>query len=108
MSKLLALALILGAAPAKKAATSMVSPVKEDPWEFDRLTAKVRVKGVPADELTTLAARARNQNAWFDVPSVTAAVAGIAYLLAEAPLRHWAARYPADDYRAPNRGGDGR
>lgn len=55
MSKLLALALILGAAPAKKAATSMASPVKEDPWEFDRLTAKVRVKGVPADELTTLA-----------------------------------------------------
>ena len=52
-----------------------------------------RLATISTDELTTLAARARNQNAWFDVPSVTAAVAGIAHLLAEGPLRRWAARY---------------
>ncbi|WP_210516252.1 aldehyde dehydrogenase family protein [Hymenobacter terricola] len=55
-----------------------------------------RLATLPADELTTLAARARNQNAWFDEPSVTAAVAGIAHLLAEEPLRRWAARYPPE------------
>ena len=66
----------------------------------ERLAAFValgqRLAAISPDELAQLAARARNQNAWFDVPSVTAAVAGIAYLLAEAPLRHWAARYPAE------------
>ena len=66
----------------------------------ERLAAFValghRLATISPDELTTLAARARNQNAWFDEPSVTAAVAGIAHLLAEAPLRQWAARYPAE------------
>ena len=55
-----------------------------------------RLTALSPDELTTLAARARNQNAWFDGPSVAAAIAGIAHLLAEAPLRHWAARYPPE------------
>ena len=45
----------------------------------ERLAAFValgqRLATISTDELTTLAARARNQNAWFDVPSVTAAVA---------------------------------
>ena len=63
----------------------------------ERLAAFValgqRLATITPDELTTLAGRARNQNAWFDAPSVTAAVAGIAHLLAETPLRHWAARY---------------
>jgi hypothetical protein len=66
----------------------------------ERLAAFValghRLAASPADELTALAARARNQNAWFDRPSVGAAMAGIAHLLAEEPLRHWAARYPAE------------
>ena len=66
----------------------------------ERLAAFValgqRLNTIAADELTALAARARNQNAWFDAPSVTAAVAGIAHLLAEEPLRRWAARYPPE------------
>ena len=63
----------------------------------ERLAAFValgqRLNTIAADELTALAGRARNQNAWFDAPSVAAAVAGIAHLLAEEPLRRWAARY---------------
>ncbi len=66
----------------------------------DRLAAFValgqRLATISSDEVTALAARARNQNAWFDLPSVTAAVAGIGHLLAEAPLRHWAGRYPPE------------
>ena len=66
----------------------------------ERLAAFValgqRLATLSADELTALAARARNQNAWFDAPSVAAAVAGLAHMLAEAPLRRWAARYPAE------------
>ena len=66
----------------------------------ERLAAFValgqRLASISPDELLALAARARNQNAWFDEPSVRAAVAGIGHLLAEAPLRHWAARYPAE------------
>ena len=55
-----------------------------------------RLATISPDELTRLAARARNQNAWFDEPSVQAAVNGIAHLLAAEPLRHWAARYPTE------------
>ena len=66
----------------------------------ERLAAFValgqRLATISSDELTTLAARARNQNAWFDQPSVANAAAGLALLLAEPPLRHWAARYPAE------------
>ena len=66
----------------------------------DRLAAFValghRLTTISSDEITTLAARARNQNAWFDAPSVAAAVAGLAHLLTEEPLRHWAARYPPE------------
>jgi hypothetical protein len=66
----------------------------------ERLAAFValgqRLATITTDELTPLAARARNQNAWFDLPSVTAAVRGIAHLLAEELLRHWAGRYPAE------------
>lgn len=66
----------------------------------ERLAAFValgqRLSTISADELTALAARARNQNAWFDQPNVTVAVRGLAHLLAEEPLRHWAARYPAE------------
>ena len=66
----------------------------------ERLAAFValghRLTQLSPDELATLAARARNQNAWFDLPNVRTAVAGVALLLAEAPLRQWAARYPPE------------
>ena len=66
----------------------------------ERLTAFValghRLAHLPADELVIQAARARNQNAWFDLPNVRAAVVGIAHLLAEKTLRQWAARYPSE------------
>jgi hypothetical protein len=66
----------------------------------ERLAAFValghRLATVSTDEITTLTSRARNQNAWFDGPSVTAALAGLAHMLAEEPLRHWAARYPPE------------
>ena len=66
----------------------------------ERLAAFValgqRLATLSPDELTTLAARARNQNAWFDQASVASAAAGLAHLLAEAPLRQWAARYPTE------------
>ncbi|GAA4350270.1 acyl-CoA reductase [Hymenobacter saemangeumensis] len=68
--------------------------------QSERLAAFValgqRLATISTDELTPLAARARNQNAWFDLPNVTHAVQGIAHLLEEEPLRHWAARYPAE------------
>ena len=47
-------------------------------------------------EITDLAARARNQNAWFDLPNVRTALAGVAHLLAEPALSHWAGRYRAE------------
>nr|WP_223653884.1 acyl-CoA reductase [Hymenobacter psoromatis] len=47
-------------------------------------------------EITDLAARARNQNAWFDLPNVRTALAGVAHLLAEPALSHWASRYRAE------------
>ena len=66
----------------------------------ERLAAFValgqRLATISPDELIELAARARNQNAWFDAPSVSAALAGLARMLAEEPLRHWAARYPPE------------
>lgn len=66
----------------------------------ERLAAFValghRLATISADELQAQAARARNQNAWFDLPNVTAAVRGIAHMLAEEPLRRWAARYPPE------------
>jgi hypothetical protein len=66
----------------------------------DRLAAFVALghylRTLSADELAHLTARARNQNAWFDAPNVTAAIRGIAALLEDEPLRHWAARYPAE------------
>jgi len=66
----------------------------------DRLAAFValgrRLEQLTDEEITTLAARARNTNAWFDAPNVTAALHGIADLLKEEPLRQWAVRYPAE------------
>ncbi|GAB3729176.1 acyl-CoA reductase [Hymenobacter agri] len=66
----------------------------------ERLAAFValghRLSHLTAEELAPFAARARNQNAWFDLPNVRAAVSGIAHLLAEEPLRQWAARYPPE------------
>ena len=66
----------------------------------DRLAAFValgqRLRHLPEAEVTALAARARNQNVWFDRPNVAYALQGVADLLAEAPLRQWAARYPAE------------
>jgi hypothetical protein len=47
-------------------------------------------------ETEDLAARARNRNGWFDLPNVRAAITGIAHLLAEPELSHWAGRYPAE------------
>ena len=74
----------------------------------DRLAAFValghRLAALTPAEINALAARARNQNAWFDEPSVTAAVAGLARLLADEPLRRWAARYPTEP-TAPRRVG---
>ena len=68
--------------------------------QSERLTAFValghRLHALTPDEISTLAARARNQNAWFDAPSVAAALGGIGHLLAETPLRQWSARYPAE------------
>lgn len=49
-----------------------------------------------SEELTELAARARNQNPWFDHSNVLAALRGIAHLLQEDALRAWAARYPLE------------
>ncbi|AHJ97464.1 acyl-CoA reductase [Hymenobacter swuensis] len=59
-----------------------------------RLTALVSVDH--AEELTELAARARNQNNWFDRPNVLVALHGIAHLLQEDALRTWAGRYPPE------------
>jgi hypothetical protein len=47
-------------------------------------------------EIVELAARARNQNAWFDLPNVRTALAGIVHMLAEPALSQWAGRYPAE------------
>ena len=55
-----------------------------------------RLATLTEDELTDLAARARNRNGWFDLPNVRAAIAGIAHLLAEPQLSQWAGRYPAE------------
>ena len=55
-----------------------------------------RLTTLTPDELTDLAAHARNQNAWFDRPNVAAALAGIAHLLAPRALAQWAARYPSE------------
>jgi len=68
--------------------------------QSDRLAAFValgqRLRHLSDDELTTLTARARNQNVWFDKPSVTTALHGVAELLSQEPLRQWAGRYPAE------------
>lgn len=55
-----------------------------------------RLAALSEDELTDLAARARNRNAWFDLPNVRSAITGIAHLLAEPQLSRWAGRYPAE------------
>ncbi|RZK90649.1 MAG: acyl-CoA reductase, partial [Hymenobacter sp.] len=47
-------------------------------------------------EITELAFRTRNQNAWFDLPNVRTALAGIVHMLAEPALSQWAGRYPAE------------
>ena len=66
----------------------------------ERLTAFVALgqllSRLSEDELASLTSRARNQNAWFDKPNVESAIRGVAELLAEDKLRHWAARYPAE------------
>jgi hypothetical protein len=66
----------------------------------ERLAAFValgrRLEQLTDDEIQTLAAKARNTNAWFDAPNVTAALRGITDLLTEEPLRAWAARYPTE------------
>ena len=55
-----------------------------------------RLATLSEDELTDLAARARNRNGWFDLPNVRTAVAGVAHLLQEPQLSQWAGRYPAE------------
>ncbi|SHI80034.1 Acyl-CoA reductase (LuxC) [Hymenobacter daecheongensis DSM 21074] len=66
----------------------------------DRLTAFValghRLNRLSDDEIIELAARARNQNNWFDEPNVRAALLGVAALLDEQSLRPWASRYRAE------------
>lgn len=53
-----------------------------------------RLQTLSPDELHQLAARARNANAWFDLPNVTAAFKGVANLLEEQYLREWLFNYP--------------
>ncbi len=55
-----------------------------------------RLTALSPDELTDLAASARNQNAWFDRPNVATALAGIAHILEPGALAQWAARYPPE------------
>ena len=55
-----------------------------------------RLASLTEDELTDLAARARNRNAWFDLPNVRTAIAGIAHQLEEPRLSQWAGRYRAE------------
>ncbi|MBC6990200.1 acyl-CoA reductase [Hymenobacter sp. BT491] len=55
-----------------------------------------RLRQLSSDEIAVLSAQARNANAWFDQPNVTAALNGIAHLLDEEPLRHWSGRYPTE------------
>ena len=55
-----------------------------------------RLASLTEDELTYLAARARNRNAWFDLPNVRTAIAGIAHQLEEPRLSQWAGRYRAE------------
>lgn len=66
----------------------------------DRLAAFIalgqHLRQISEDELLSLTARARNQNAWFDRSSVASAMRGIAVLLDEEPLRRWLAHYPAE------------
>ncbi|KAA9339665.1 acyl-CoA reductase [Hymenobacter busanensis] len=75
----------------------------------ERLAAFVRLgqrlRTLSDDELHALAARARNHNAWFDLPNVRSAVAGVAHLLEEDTLTRWAAHYPAEPAAAPRRVG---
>ncbi|QIX63224.1 acyl-CoA reductase [Hymenobacter sp. BT18] len=63
----------------------------------ERLAAFValgqRLQQLTDDELASLAARARNQNAWFDQPNITSAFKGVAQMLQEETLRTWAGRY---------------
>ena len=63
-----------------------------------------RLAGLTPTEITDLAARTRNQNAWFDEPNVTTALRGVAHLLEAETLSRWAARYPAEP-AAPRRVG---
>jgi hypothetical protein len=55
-----------------------------------------RLATLSEDELTDLAARARNRNAWFDLPNVRTAIGGVAHMLAEPLLSRWAGRYRAE------------
>jgi hypothetical protein len=55
-----------------------------------------RLATLSEDEIADLATRARNRNAWFDLPNVRAAITGIAHLLAEPELSRWAGRYRAE------------
>ena len=55
-----------------------------------------RLATLSEPEIEDLAARARNRNAWFDLPNVRAALAGVAQLLAEPLLSRWAGRYPPE------------
>jgi hypothetical protein len=55
-----------------------------------------RLATLTEDELTDIAARARNRNGWFDLPNVRTAIAGIAHQLEEPRLSQWAGRYPAE------------
>jgi len=55
-----------------------------------------RLAALTEAEIDDLAALARNRNAWFDRPNVARALAGVAFLLQEPTLGHWAARYPAE------------
>ena len=63
----------------------------------ERLASFIRLgqhlAALTSEQLADLAAHARNQNSWFDAPNVATAIQGIAHMLAEEPLRCWAARY---------------
>jgi len=55
-----------------------------------------RLASLSDDEIMGLADRARNQNAWFDLPNVRTALGGLAHILEEPALTRWASRYPAE------------
>lgn len=75
----------------------------------ERLAAFIRLgqrlRTLSDDELSSLSARARNHNPWFDEANVRAAFRGVAALLEAELLTAWAAQYPPEPQAEPRRVG---